>query len=73
MGVALDILKKGKNPGFQKRFFEKHMVKTAAFYQGSPGRTVKQILLENKLRNYLKDLIDTASWDPQLTPREIHQ
>ncbi len=62
-----------RTPESRKAFFEKHKVKTAAFYQGSPGRTVVQILQENKLRNYLKKLIDTGSWDPRLTPREIHQ
>ncbi|MGB5699456.1 hypothetical protein [Muriicola sp.] len=62
-----------RTPATRKEFFKKYMVKTSAFYQGSPGRTVVQILRENKLRNYLKDLIDAGSWDPKLTPREIHQ
>jgi hypothetical protein len=72
-GCCIGYPEEGKRtPESRKAYFEKHSVKTSAFYQGSPGRTVKQILQENTLRNYLKKLIDSGSWD-NMSAREIHQ
>ncbi|WP_268036348.1 hypothetical protein [Algoriphagus sp. PAP.12] len=43
-------------------FFNRHIIKDAAVYIGAPGRTVDQIQKEKKLRNYIREYIDSQSW-----------
>lgn len=54
------------------KYLKKHRVKEAAFYKGSPGRSVIQIQNELKLRNFLKNEIETNDWE-DLSPSEIHK
>lgn len=56
----------------RNNYFKKHLVKTSAFYQGSPRRTLIQILNEKKLRNYLKRKLDSRDWE-SMSPKEIHR
>ena len=47
-------------------------VKEAAFYMGSPGRTVTDIKNEDALHNYIRDFLDTKNWDG-VSAKEIHR
>ena len=44
-------------------FIKKAMIKAAAFYKGSPGRSLVQIRQERDLRLYLRKELDTGNWD----------
>jgi hypothetical protein len=44
-------------------FFNRHIIKDAAVYIGAPGRSVDQIQKEKKLRNYIREFIDSRTWD----------
>ncbi len=39
-----------------------HKIKDTAVYMGSPGRSVKQIKEELRLRNYIRDFLDSRTW-----------
>lgn len=44
-------------------FFNSYLIRDAAVYIGAPGRTVTQIQKEKRLRNYIREFIDSRSWD----------
>jgi len=39
-----------------------HNIPASSFYRGSPNRSLKQILGENNLRNFLRQELDSRSW-----------
>ena len=47
----------------RKNYLEKGIVKTSAFYNGAPGRTVNQIHEEESLRQYIWEFIKNNKWD----------
>lgn len=53
-------------------FLEKHIVKDAAVYIGAPGRTVRQIKEEWKLRNHIRKYLDSRSWQ-DVSANTIHK
>lgn len=63
-----------KNCNVQTRtdFLKKSMIQAAAFYKGSPGRSLVQIRQEQDLRMYLRKKLDTGNWENK-SAKEIHQ
>jgi len=61
-----------RNPKSRKEYFKKHIVKVAAFYKGSPKRSVKQILKENDLRVHIRDLMEKETWNGT-TSKDMHR
>ena len=57
--------KENRNPQSRINYLKKCIVSTSAFYQGSPGRTVKQIKGESDLRNAIRKFLDSKKWDNQ--------
>jgi hypothetical protein len=53
-------------------YLKKFIVKDAAVYIGAPGRTVQQISEERNLRNFIRQHLDSRSWEGE-TPDIIHQ
>lgn len=53
-------------------FLENNIIKDAAVYIGAPGRTVEQIQKEKLLRNFIKDFVDSRSWQG-VSPTTIHK
>lgn len=53
-------------------YLKKFIVKDAAVYIGAPGRTVIQINEERNLRNFIRQHLDSRSWEGE-TPDIIHQ
>lgn len=51
-------------------YLEKWNVPASSFYRGSPNRSLKQILGESKLRNFLRNTLDENDWS-KLTAKEI--
>ncbi len=45
--------------------------KDEAFYVGAPGRTLKQIKNENRLRDYIWEYLNRGKWDGK-TARQVH-
>jgi hypothetical protein len=54
-------------------YLKKYQVKVSAFYQGSVGRTVKQIRAEQELRLFLRDLLNQNNWPEECTAKEVHR
>ena len=54
-----------RNPGSRIQYLKKWIVPVAAFYQGSPARSVKQIKGESELRNYIRKFLDSKKWNNQ--------
>ncbi len=56
------------------RYLKRHQVRNAAFYVGTTGRSLKQIHLENELRYFIQDYLQTSNpsqdWSDR-TPEEI--
>ena len=52
-------------------FLKKSRIKEAAFYQGSPGRTVKVIAAEKELHQELCDQVQNGNWKG-MTAKQIH-
>lgn len=46
--------------------------KASAFYKGAPGISLIQIRNENKLRNYIRNLLDNHSWKNK-TAAQVHK
>ena len=59
-------------PDRRSDYLDRHSVKDTSVYIGAPGRTLQQIRKENKLRNYVKELLEAKSRNG--TPADkIHQ
>ncbi len=61
-----------RTPESRKNFLKKGMVKTSAFFNGAPGRSVKQIHQEESLRKYILNFLNTNTWDKKTTAQQIH-
>jgi hypothetical protein len=57
----------------RKKYLEKNSIKTSAFFNGAPGRTVQQIHQEESLREYIWNFINKNKWSEKTTAVEIHQ
>lgn len=64
--------KENRNSQSRIQYLKKWIVPVAAFYQGSPGRTVKQIKAESNLRNSIRKFLDSGKWDNQ-PAKHIHR
>ncbi|REG83451.1 hypothetical protein [Algoriphagus antarcticus] len=49
-------------PHGRMSFLASHAIKDAAVYIGAPGRSVVQIQNEKRLRNYIREFLDSRSW-----------
>ena len=56
----------------RKNYLLKWRVDTAAFYIGAPGRSLKQIQQEDKLKNHIWHFLNNNQWDGK-SATEIHQ
>jgi len=56
----------------RKNYLKKGIVKTTAFFNGAPGRSVNQIHQEEVLRKYIWEYIKNNKWDKKTTALEIH-
>lgn len=56
----------------RKEYLLKWRVDTAAFYIGAPGRSLKQIQQEEKLRNHIWQFLNNSKWDGK-SATEIHK
>ena len=61
-----------RSPQKRKEYLSLWSTKPASFYIGAPGRDVQQIKCESQLRNYIWNLLHTASWISQ-SPLQIHR
>ena len=57
----------------RKNFLKKGMIKTSAFYNGAPGRSVTQIHQEDALHQYIWEFLKTKKWDDNTPAVEIHR
>ena len=57
----------------RKKYLEKYMVKTSAFFNGAPGRSVNQIHQEEFLREHIWNYINSRKWDEKTSAVEIHK
>ena len=57
----------------RKNYLKKYMVKTSAFFNGAPGRSVSQIHQEESLREYIWNYITYNKWDEKTSAVEIHR
>jgi len=57
----------------RKNYLEKYSIKTSAFYNGAPGRSVQQIHQEQALREYIWNFIKNNKWDKNATAVEMHR
>jgi len=57
----------------RKNYLKKYMVKTSAFFNGAPGRSVSQIHQEESLREYIWKYINDNKWDEKTSAVEIHK
>ena len=57
----------------RKNYLKKYMVKTSAFFNGAPGRSVSQIHQEESLRQYIWNYITNNKWDEKTSAVEIHK
>jgi len=56
----------------RKEYLKKYMVKTSAFFNGAPGRSVQQIHQEESLRTHVCNYINTQKWNGKTSAKEIH-
>lgn len=56
----------------RKAYLRKYMVKVSSFYKGSIRRSLVQIREEQKLRLYIRNLLDTNNWS-NLSPKEVQR
>jgi hypothetical protein len=61
-----------RTPISRVSYLKKFIINDAAVYIGAPGRTVQQIRDESKLRNFIRQYLDSRSWKGE-TPDTIHQ
>ena len=57
----------------RKAYLEKYMVKTSAFFNGAPGRSVQQIHQEEFLREHIWNYLRNRKWDEKIPAVEIHK
>lgn len=57
----------------RRNYLEKYSLKTSAFFNGAPGRSVKQIHQEESLREYIWNYIKDNKWNDNATAVEIHK
>lgn len=75
LGTLLDDIYKNTtdyNPHSKVEFLVKTRIKEAAFYQGSPGRTVVEIAREKALHQELFNQIRAGNWEGK-SARQIHE
>ena len=53
-------------------YLKKGLTKTTAFFNGAPGRSVKQIHQEEALRKHIWNFINNKKWDKLTTAVQIH-
>jgi hypothetical protein len=53
-------------------YLKKWLVPPSAFYRGSPNRSLQQILNENKLRDFIREYLDSHNFENQ-TAQQIHK
>lgn len=56
----------------RKAYLKKYSIKVSSFYRGSIGRSLIQIRQEQKLRLFIRKLLDTNDWS-DLTPKQVHK
>ncbi len=61
-----------RTPANRVKYLLKWSNKASAFYKGAPGITLVQIRNESKLRNFVRDFLDSKNWDKK-TAKEVHQ
>ncbi|MBC7872755.1 MAG: hypothetical protein H7Y01_02095 [Ferruginibacter sp.] len=52
-----------RTPETRKQYLKQWGVKTAAFYPGAPGRSLKQVLQEDALRDHVWEFINKNKWN----------
>src|SRR4030095_7258144 len=57
----------------RKGYLKKYSIKTSAFFNGAPGRSVQQIHQEASLRDHICNYINTCKWNGNTTAVEIHR
>jgi hypothetical protein len=57
----------------RKNYLKKYSIKTSAFFNGAPGRSVPQIHQEASLRDHIWNYINTSKWNGETTATEIHR
>jgi hypothetical protein len=57
----------------RKSYLKKYSIKTSAFFNGAPGRSVQQIHQEKSLRDHIWNYISNSKWNGQTTAAEIHK
>jgi hypothetical protein len=57
----------------RKNYLKKYSIKTSAFFNGAPGRSVQQIRQEKSLRDHIWNYINSNKWNGQTTAVEIHK
>lgn len=57
----------------RKDYLKKYSTKTAAFFNGAPGRSVLQIHQEASLRDHIWNFINKSQWNGKTTAVEIHR
>ncbi len=53
----------GRNTESRKNYLLKWKVKTAAFYVGAPGRSLKQIQQEDQLKRFIRNFVNNKNWN----------
>lgn len=61
-----------RTPASREAYLNKWIVPASAFYRGSPDRSLKQIRSEKRLRNFIREYLDSKNWDNH-SAREVHQ
>ncbi len=62
-----------RTPESRKNFLEKHILKTAAFYNGAPGRSLGQIRQEESLHRHIWNFVNDSQWDENVSAVDIHR
>ncbi len=57
----------------RKNYLKQYSIRTSAFYNGAPGRSVGQIHQEAALRDHIFDFIRDNKWNENATAAEIHK
>src|ERR1043165_6286625 len=57
----------------RKNYLKKYSLRTSAFFNGAPGRSVQQIHQEASLREHINDYIRSNKWNGQSSATEIHR
>jgi hypothetical protein len=60
-----------RTPATRENYLKKWSRKNTAFYIGAPGRTLKQIRQESRLRDYIWDFLNKGKWEGK-TAKEVH-